>query len=124
MALLFINNIYSLINYVSYVEALFTLLSIAGLMWLRAKQPHLERPIRVNTLLPIIYMLTASFLVISSCYQSPWEVGIGTVVIVLGIPVYFLTIHNPQRWLTETSHKINVLCQKFFVCMPNQEKFD
>lgn len=108
----------------SYVEALFTLLSVAGLMWLRLKQPELKRPIRVNTLLPLIYLLTASFLVISSCYQSPWEVGVGSLIIVLGIPVYLSTIHNPQRWLTKTSERINVMCQKLFVCMPNQEKFD
>lgn len=124
IALLFIRDIYSLINYVSYVEALFTLLSVAGLLWLRRKQPKLERPIKVSTILPCIYLLTASFLVISSCYQSPWEVGIGTLIIILGIPVFFLTIHQPQQWLTETSQRINVLCQKLFVCMPNQEKFE
>jgi len=122
--LLFIKDIYSLINYVSYVEALFTLLSVAGLVYLRRKQPNLQRPIKVNVILPIIYLITASFLVISSCYQSPWEVGIGTLVIAIGVPVFYFTIENPQQWLTETSKRINFMCQKLFVCMPNQEKFD
>lgn len=108
----------------SYVEALFILLSITGLLRLRKTEPDLHRPIRVTLVLPVIYLLTASFLVISSIYQSPWETGIGTLVILLGIPVYYATIHHPQKWLTETSSRINLICQKLFLCMPNQEEFD
>jgi len=39
-----------LINYVSFVEALFTTLSVTGLLWLRYKKPDLHRPIKVSTL--------------------------------------------------------------------------
>jgi len=37
-----------LINYLSFVEALFTTLSVSGLLWLRYKRPNAERPIKVN----------------------------------------------------------------------------
>ncbi|KAH8405387.1 hypothetical protein KR222_010288 [Zaprionus bogoriensis] len=124
LLLLFIDNIYVLINYVSYVEALFTLASVAGLLWLRYKQPKTERPIRVNMVLPIIYLIVCMFLVIASCTQSPVEVAVGTIVILSGIPIYYLTIHRPVEWLADTSQAINLWCSKFFVCMPNQEKFD
>ncbi|CAD7005883.1 unnamed protein product, partial [Ceratitis capitata] len=96
-----------------YVEALFTLLSVSGLLWLRYKQPKTERPIRVNLVLPILFLLT-----------SPVEVGIGTVIILSGIPIYYLTIHRPVKCLTNLSQAINLWCSKFFICMPNQEKFD
>ncbi|XP_017840608.1 Y+L amino acid transporter 2 [Drosophila busckii] len=124
LLLFFINDIYVLINYVSYVEALFTLISVSGLLWLRYKQPNMERPIRVNLLLPVIYLIVCLFLVIASGFQSPLEVGVGTVIILSGIPVYYLTIHNPVQWLANTSQRINMWCSKFFICMPNQEKFD
>ncbi|KAH8351653.1 hypothetical protein KR059_010641 [Drosophila kikkawai] len=124
LLLLFIKDIYVLINYVSYVEALFTLISVSGLLWLRYKQPKTERPIKVSLALPIIYLIVCLFLVISSCSQSPYEVGIGTIIILSGIPVYYLTIHNPVKWLADTSQAINLWCSKFFICMPNQEKFD
>ncbi|XP_036326711.1 Y+L amino acid transporter 2-like [Rhagoletis pomonella] len=124
LVLLFIKDVYSLINYVSYVEALFTLLSVSGLLWLRYKQPKTERPIRVSLALPIIYLLTCLFLVISSVFQSPIEVGVGTTIILSGIPIYYLTIHRPVKWLTGLSQAINLWCSKFFICMPNQEKFD
>lgn len=122
--LLFIRDVYVLINYVSFVEALFTLMSVSGLLWLRKKQPDANRPIKVNSIIPIIYLLTCGFLVISSCYKSALEVGVGTAIIVSGIPVYYATIHRPIGFLTNTSQKINMFCAKFFVCVPNQEKFD
>lgn len=124
LALLFIRNVYALINYVSYVEALFTFMSVAGLLWLRRKQPNTERPIKVNLCIPVLYLLTCGFLVISSCYVSPMEVGVGTAIIVSGIPVFYATIHRPIPFLTKTSHALNILCAKFFVCVPYQEKID
>lgn len=108
----------------SYVEALFTLISVSGLLWLRYKQPKTERPIRVNLALPIIFLIICLFLVISSFFQSPIEVGIGTAIILSGIPIYYMTIHRPVEWLTNMSQAINMWCSKFFICMPNQEKFD
>jgi len=48
--LLIIKDVYVLINYVSFVEALFTTLSVTGLLWLRYKKPDLHRPIKVSIL--------------------------------------------------------------------------
>jgi amino acid transporter len=120
--LLFIPDVYSLINYVSFVEALFILTSISGLLWLRIKQPDAKRPIKVNIMFPIIFLITCGFLVISSCYVSPWEVGIGTLIIISGIPVYYLTIHHPVPALTRLSAQFNLFCSKLFLCMPNREE--
>lgn len=124
LALLFIRDVYMLINYVSYVEALFTLISISGLLRLRRTQPNAKRPIKVNIIVPLIYLLTCSFLVISSCYVSPLEVGLATLVILSGIPVYYVTIRHPIPLLTKLSQNINTFCSKLFLCVPNQEKFD
>lgn len=82
--LLFIPDVYALINYVSFVEALFILMSISGLLWLRVKQPEAKRPIKVSLIFPIIFLITCGFLVISSCYVSPVEVGVGCIIIISG----------------------------------------
>ncbi|XP_059607883.1 Y+L amino acid transporter 2 [Phlebotomus argentipes] len=124
LVLLFIDDVYALINYVSFVEALFILISISGLLYLRKKQPDAKRPIKVNLILPLTFLLTCGFLVISSCYVSPFEVGIGTAIILSGIPVYYATIHKPNSGLTAASQKLNNFCAKLFVCMPNTEKLD
>ena len=44
------DDVYVLINYTSFIESLFTTVSVAGLLWLRYKQPERERPIRVRKL--------------------------------------------------------------------------
>lgn len=49
LVLLFIDDVYALINYVSFVEALFILISISGLLYLRKTQPDAKRPIKVCT---------------------------------------------------------------------------
>lgn len=82
--LLFIPDVYALINYVSFVEVLFILISILGLLYLRVKQPDAKRPIKVNLVFPIIFLITCGFLIISSFYVSPVEVGVGCLIIVSG----------------------------------------
>jgi solute carrier family 7 (L-type amino acid transporter), member 5 len=74
--------------------------------------------------LPIIYLLTASFLVISSIFVSPIEVGVGVAIIILGVPVYYMTIHSRIRWLEHASQKLNMFCVKLFLCLPNTEKIE
>lgn len=56
LMLLFIKDVYSLINYVSFVEALFTLISVAGLLWLRRIQPDAHRPIKVCIFFHFIFI--------------------------------------------------------------------
>lgn len=124
LSLLVIRDLYALINFVSYVEALFTLISVAGLLWMRRTKPDWKRPIRVNILVPLVYLLTCSFLVISSVRKSPYEVGIATAIILTGVPVYYVTIHRPIRLLVWLSNTINAFCGRLFLCVPNQEKFE
>ncbi|CAB0008771.1 unnamed protein product, partial [Nesidiocoris tenuis] len=89
---LMIEDVYILIDYVSFVEALFTLMSVCGLLWLRYTRPQANRPIKVNLILPILFFIICIFLVTLPCYVRPMEVGVGLIIIVSGIPVYYLFI--------------------------------
>ncbi|XP_048515196.1 large neutral amino acids transporter small subunit 2 isoform X2 [Athalia rosae] len=119
LVLLVIEDVNVLITYVSFVEALFTTLSVSGLLWLRHKCPDLERPIKVYIALPIIFFVICVFLVVLPCYVSPWEVGVGTIFVLSGIPVYGIFIHwkSKPSWLVMASHKLNMTCAKMFMCV-------
>ena len=86
------SDIYVLINYASFVESSFILLSIASLLWLRWKQPDMPRPIRVTIIIPIAFFIICSFLVLMPFYVEPVVIGMGLLITVLGIPVYLVGV--------------------------------
>ncbi|KAF5288976.1 hypothetical protein FQA39_LY03855 [Lamprigera yunnana] len=119
LTLVTIEDVYVLINYVSFVEALFTTISVTGLLWMRYKKPNLMRPIKVNIVLPVIFLCICAFLVTFPCYVSPWEVSIGLAFVLCGIPVYLVTIAwtSKPAWLNQLFHSFNTSCAKLFVCV-------
>ncbi|EEB11836.1 large neutral amino acids transporter, putative [Pediculus humanus corporis] len=119
LILLFIDDVYVLINLTSFIESLFTLISVSGLLWLRYTKPELIRPIKVNLILPVIFFLICSFLVVSPCYVTPIEVGVGCIFILGGIPFYFVFIYwkNKPQWLYKLSENFNLVCAKLFLCI-------
>jgi L-type amino acid transporter 5 len=124
LALVIIEDVYVLINYVSFVEALFITISVTGLLHMRWTKPNLKRPIRVNIILPIIFLLICGFLVTFPCYVSPIEVGVGLVFILCGIPVYFVTIawKTKPDWLNKAFNDFNNSCAKLFLCVTEYEE--
>uniref|UniRef100_A0A2A4J4H0 Amino acid permease/ SLC12A domain-containing protein n=1 Tax=Heliothis virescens TaxID=7102 RepID=A0A2A4J4H0_HELVI len=124
LMLLLSNNVESLIVYVTAVEALFTLASVAGLLWMRFTRPHLQRPIRVNIVLPISFLIICTFVVICSCFTHPMEVGIGVAFIAIGVPVYFIFIvwQNKPQWMISVCNAFNLACSKIFLCLPEDSK--
>lgn len=93
LAYLTTTQIYSLINYAAFIESLFVAVSVAALLWLRVKQPDLPRPIKVNIVLPIMFLIVCTFLVVLPFWSEPLEPVVGSAIIIAGIPVYFATIY-------------------------------
>ena len=106
-----------LITYSSFVESFFIMLSVGGILWLRYKQPNMERPIKVSVWIPIFFVLVCLFLLIVPCYEAPYEVGMGVLITVTGIPVYILCIAQGKRplWFTTTLASFTHFVQKLFL---------
>ena len=109
-------NVYLLINYTAFNESLFITLSVAGLLWLRYKQPDLERPIKVNLILPIFFFVVCTFLVLLPVFEKPVETGISALITLTGIPVYLATI----AWKNKPAlyNKINGNLMKSIIGFP------
>lgn len=81
--------------------------AVLCLPWLRWKQPDLERPIKVNLLFPIFYLLATLFVVIVPMIASPVETGYGCLMILSSIPMYAVCVawKSKPKWFNNSLSK-------------------
>jgi basic amino acid/polyamine antiporter, APA family len=92
-----------LLDYVVFAVLVFYILTIAGLFVLRFKRPEAERPYRAvgYPVLPAIYILMAVFIDIVLLLYKPQFTWPGLMIVLLGIPVYYLW--RSRRTVPESS---------------------
>ena len=92
-ALLCLSGTYSqLLDYIMFAVILFYILTILGLFVLRFKWPAAPRPYRAlgYPVLPALYIVMAGWICIVLLRYKPQYTWPGFVLVLLGIPVYFL----------------------------------
>jgi APA family basic amino acid/polyamine antiporter len=86
-------NVYNqLLEYIVSADLFFYVLMIAALMILRHKKPDAERPYCTwgYPVVPIISILLAGLLIVDLTWLAPATSGIGILIVLTGVPVYFL----------------------------------
>lgn len=124
IVILCIGETHNLINYVSFINYLSYGVTIAGLLYLRKKRPNLHRPIKVNMLVPISYLIFWAVLLCFSLYSEPVVCGLGMVIMLTGVPVYFLGVHwkNKPKWIYNVVEKVTYMGQKVcYVVFPQED---
>ncbi|XP_054625781.1 solute carrier family 7 member 10a isoform X2 [Dunckerocampus dactyliophorus] len=122
--ILCIGETHNLINYVSFINYLSYGVTIAGLLYLRKKKPNLVRPIKVNLLIPISYMVFWAVLLCFSLYSEPVVCGLGMVIMLTGVPVYFVGVwwKNKPKWISRLTEKLTYMGQKAcYVMFPQDD---
>jgi solute carrier family 7 (L-type amino acid transporter), member 5 len=79
-------------------------------------RPDLPRPIRVNILIPIVFLIVCLVLVIVPSIYEPINLVINVAIIVSGIPVYYVCVKwkNKPKTYNQISNKLERFCQLFF----------
>ena len=98
-AVLCVSGSYSqLLDYIIFAVLVFYILTIAGLFVLRVKKPDAPRPYRAlgYPVLPAIYITLASWVCLVLLRYKPQYTWPGLVLVLLGIPVYFLWSRQPS----------------------------
>jgi len=96
-------NLYSdLLDYVISAELIFYVLTVAGVFRLRRKRPEAPRPYRTwgYPFIPGAYVVTASVILLVLFAFRPATTWPGLVIVIVGLPVYWLT--RGTRRKTET----------------------
>jgi len=106
--LLCVSGSYSqLLDYIIFAVLVFYILTIGGLFVLRFKRPDAPRPYKAlgYPALPALYIVMAAWICIVLLRYKPQYTWPGLVLVLLGIPVYFLWSRrlNPQAEAKSTS---------------------
>ncbi len=82
-----------LLDYCTFSSLLFYVITIIGLFVLRKKRPDAPRPYKAfgYPLLPMLYILIAGAICIVLLIYKPATCGIGLAIVILGVPVYFIS---------------------------------
>jgi APA family basic amino acid/polyamine antiporter len=86
-------NVYTqLLEYIVSADLVFYVLLVVAVIVLRKKRPQADRPYRTwgYPVVPIISMVLAAFLIVDLAYLAPTTSGIGYLLVLTGIPVYFI----------------------------------
>jgi APA family basic amino acid/polyamine antiporter len=86
-------NVYTqLLEYIVSADLVFYALMVGAVIVLRRKAPRNERPYRTHgyPVVPLIYILLALLLVVDLALLKPGTSGIGYLLVLTGIPVYFI----------------------------------
>lgn len=86
-------NVYNqLLEYIVSADLVFYLLMIVALILLRRQKPDAERPYRTwgYPIVPIVSIVLSALLVIDLAWLAPATSGIGILIVLSGVPVYFL----------------------------------
>ncbi|RVE74896.1 hypothetical protein OJAV_G00026470 [Oryzias javanicus] len=124
IVILCIGETHNLINYVSFINYLSYGVTIAGLLYLRKTRPNLARPIKVSLLVPISYLIFWAVLLGFSLYSEPVVCGLGMVIMLTGVPVYFVGVQwkEKPKWIYRLVERATYVGQKLcYVVFPQND---
>jgi APA family basic amino acid/polyamine antiporter len=93
-------NVYNqLLEYIVSADLLFYLLMVVAVIILRRNKPDTERPYRTwgYPIVPIISILLSGLLIVDLAWLVPATSGIGILIVLTGVPVYFFWRLHPVR---------------------------
>jgi APA family basic amino acid/polyamine antiporter len=85
-------NVYTqLLEYIISADLVFYILMVGAVIVMRRKAPGAERPYRTFgfPFVPLLYIMIAGLIVLDLAYLKPATSGIGYLLVLTGIPIYF-----------------------------------
>jgi len=98
MVLILIGSLDAIANYVGFAITLFAGAAVAAVFVLRAREPGAPRPFKAlgYPLTPAIFVIVSLAIVLDAFYSDFRIAGIGTLIILAGIPLYLFFRRKPR----------------------------
>lgn len=98
-------DVFELINYFSQILWLSVAACVLGLLWMRYTKPDWPRPIKVNLIIPISFIILCVTLVLIPSFEEPEYLLIGILITLSGVPVYYICV----KWTNKPKQYQNIL---------------
>ncbi|CAM4615483.1 hypothetical protein PO909_007016 [Leuciscus waleckii] len=120
LLILFLGDIYSLLNFMSFLRWFFIGVAVVGLIYMRFTRPDMPRPFKVPIIIPAVFSFTCFFMVFFSLYSDPINTGIGFAISLTGIPAYYIFIYTERKpkWFQKLSDSVNRSLQIILQVVP------
>ncbi|PAA69641.1 hypothetical protein BOX15_Mlig012078g1 [Macrostomum lignano] len=126
LALLFLADIWTLINLLGFAFNIILTLTMSSLLYLRYLRPNLHRPIKIPLPIPVFVLLWCFGLVAMTIYQAPEQSLKCLGFIAVGIPVYFLCVawERKPASFQRRYHGLTLALQKVFMVVTGETQAD
>ena len=90
VAMILFTEFQQLLIYTQFILALCSAATVAGVFWLRRREPDLPRPYRTwgYPFTPLLFLLITLLTVVFTLIQNPVESLVGLATVLLGLPIY------------------------------------
>ncbi|TNN14685.1 Large neutral amino acids transporter small subunit 2 [Schistosoma japonicum] len=114
LIMLIIPDLFTLINYMSFVKWLSIAASILAMLHLRHSRPDITRPLRLPLIIPIVFLFVCAFLLILPIFHKPKELLTGMGIVLSGIPIYLIgmTWNRKPDVYKQKYNYLTIQCQK------------
>ncbi|XP_041455204.1 Y+L amino acid transporter 2-like [Lytechinus variegatus] len=121
MVCLMVDDVFTLIQYQSFVMVAFQAITVCIIPYSRWKYPDLNRPFKVPVLVAVLFALAIVFLMGLTLYTSPVSSVVGLVLTLIGVPLYFFFVRlNKPPWFRKITGRITRGFQKLFFVVPEE----
>ncbi|KAG5677972.1 hypothetical protein PVAND_007684 [Polypedilum vanderplanki] len=116
LIMIMFGNAFELVNYFSQALWLSIAACVGGLIWMRKTKPDAPRPIKVNIIIPWIFLIICLGLVLTPSFTEPMNLAINILITLSGVPFYFLCVKwkNKPAAYKKVSKSVEKFCQILF----------
>ncbi|XP_030831844.1 cystine/glutamate transporter isoform X1 [Strongylocentrotus purpuratus] len=123
MICLMVDDVFKLIQYQSFVMVAFQAITVCIIPYSRWKYPDLHRPFKVPVIIAVLFAVAMLFLMGLTLYTSPVSSGLGLLLTLIGVPIYFVFVRwNKPLWFRKITGSITRPFQKLFFVIPEEAK--
>jgi amino acid transporter len=112
----------TLLGYLSFSTWVVCLCGAISVLIFRRTMPNAPRPFNAGIVAPIIFIVAMTLLTLVNVIYNPFDILVGILILLSGLPVYWLFILNRPTSVDKFSRTITVYLQKLLLLVPDNNK--